>query len=71
MNKTLIDDLAEVLKRHLGEYPTDFVVVVNRQGTCQTFGAFASTDKMNDLLEQAVMHAERSKAEGTRKEIRK
>jgi hypothetical protein len=70
MNRTLIDELADVLERHLGECPTDFVVVVNRRGVCQTFGAFESTDKMNDLLKQAVAHAERSKAQGTRREIK-
>jgi hypothetical protein len=69
MTGTLVDDLAEVLKRHLGEYPTDFVVVVNRKGMCQTFGAFASTDKMNDLLKQAVAHAEKSRAQGLRRKI--
>jgi hypothetical protein len=66
IDKSLISELAAVLKRHLGEYPTDFVVIVNRNGTCQTFGAFESTDKMNNLLKQAVV---RSKAQGSRRRI--
>lgn len=69
IDKPLINDLAEVLRKHLGEYPTDFVVIVNRRGTCQTFGAFESADKMNELLKHAADQAERASAEGRRKKI--